>query len=80
MERLLAGQRLSVADFLRKVSMALSINDAGQIVGSVVNKEGWDRATLFDPTGAGNNIDLNTLIDPASGWMELFKADNRIKT
>jgi hypothetical protein len=23
---------------------------------------------LFDPTGAGNNIDLNTLIDPAGGW------------
>jgi len=23
---------------------------------------------LFDPTGGGNNIDLNTLIDPSLGW------------
>jgi hypothetical protein len=23
---------------------------------------------LFDPTGSGNNIDLNTLIDPGLGW------------
>jgi probable HAF family extracellular repeat protein len=37
-------------------SAALSINDAGQIVG-----EADDHATLFDPTGAGNNIDLGTL-------------------
>jgi hypothetical protein len=30
---------------------------------------------LFDPTGAGNNIDLNTLIDPASGWILLEAYD-----
>jgi hypothetical protein len=23
---------------------------------------------MFDPTGGGNNIDLNTLIDPSLGW------------
>jgi len=33
------------------------------------------RATMFDPTGAGNNIDLNTLIDPASGWTLLEARD-----
>jgi probable HAF family extracellular repeat protein len=27
------------------------------------------RACLFDPTGQENNIDLNTLIDPHSGWI-----------
>jgi probable HAF family extracellular repeat protein len=37
-------------------SAALSINDAGQIVG-----EADDHATLFDSTGAGNNIDLGAL-------------------
>ncbi|UCG56819.1 MAG: hypothetical protein JSU70_18375 [Phycisphaerales bacterium] len=48
---------------------ALSINDAGQIVGwddasiPEPGPEPWPspRATLFDPTGAGNNIDLGTL-------------------
>ena len=49
-------------------SQAYSINDAGQIVGLAKNTEGSHAPTLFDPTGAGNNIDLNTLIDPASGW------------
>ena len=50
------------------MSSAWSINDAGQIVGGALNSQYLSRATLFDPTGAGNNIDLNTLIDPASGW------------
>jgi probable HAF family extracellular repeat protein len=45
------------------LSYAYSINDSGQIVGS-----SGGRACLFDPTGQGNNIDLNTLIDPSSGW------------
>jgi len=49
-------------------SLANSINDAGQIVGQAGSSDGHSRATLFDTTGAGNNIDLNTLIDPASGW------------
>jgi hypothetical protein len=48
-------------------SYAYSINDNGQIVG-------WadGRACLFDSTGQGNNIDLNTLIDPSSGWTLIF--------
>jgi len=48
-------------------SWANSISDAGQIVGESYKSRGSWHATLFDPTGAGNNIDLNTLIDPASG-------------
>jgi probable HAF family extracellular repeat protein len=42
-------------------SMAISINDNYQIVGWAEDIEGNERATLFDPTGAGNNIDLGTL-------------------
>jgi uncharacterized membrane protein len=55
-------------------SEALSINGIGQIVGdSLVAPEPGNpfpplRACLFDSTGQGNNIDLNTLIDPSSGW------------
>jgi len=49
-------------------SMAVSINDAGQVVGSASVQGDWC-AILFDPTGAGNNIDLNTVIDPDSGWI-----------
>jgi len=50
-------------------SAAKSINDYNQIVGwSYTTEQSDRRATLFDPTGKGNNIDLNTLIDPASGW------------
>jgi probable HAF family extracellular repeat protein len=56
-------------------SVAHCINDNGQIVGAV-----WDsttfyspppywRACLFDPNGTGNNIDLNSLIDPNCGWL-----------
>ena len=42
-------------------SWAYSINDAGQIVGGAENNQGRLRATLFDRTGAGNNLDLGTL-------------------
>jgi len=55
-------------------SAAYSINDAGQIVGWAESSQGG-RATLFDPAGARNNIDLNTRIDPASGWT-LVSADD----
>jgi len=44
-------------------SVALSINNSGQIVGWA-DIRGWpsySRATLFDPTGNGSNIDLGTL-------------------
>ncbi len=43
-----------------------SINDNGQIVGSA--QDGSWQAALFDATGSGANIDLNTLIDPILGW------------
>jgi probable HAF family extracellular repeat protein len=57
-------------------SEARSINNLGQIVGGV---SGWSQfppnppypiycSCLFDPSGQGNNIDLNTLINPALGW------------
>jgi len=46
----------------------MSINDHGQIVGIARDGIGTYRATLFDPTGSGNNIDLNMLIDPGLGW------------
>jgi probable HAF family extracellular repeat protein len=49
-------------------SEALSINNNGQIVGYCINDTGEARATLFDISGNGSNIDLNALIDPASGW------------
>lgn len=45
-------------------SAALSINDNGQIVGFCRG-----HATLFDPTGDGNNIDLGTLENrPSIAW------------
>ncbi len=52
-------------------SSASSINNNGQIVGSVFNDAhniNTFRACLFDPAGGGANINLNTLIDPSSGW------------
>lgn len=55
-------------------SGAMSINNFGQVVGyAEIVGHAEDiptdyRATLFDPSGAGNNIDLNALIDPDSGW------------
>jgi probable HAF family extracellular repeat protein len=44
-----------------KDSCAWSVNDKGQIVGYAHNSSFYYRATLFDPTGKGNNIDLGTL-------------------
>ncbi|MGA2914889.1 MAG: PEP-CTERM sorting domain-containing protein [Sedimentisphaerales bacterium] len=49
-------------------SEALSINDKGQIVGYTYDDIGNDRAYLFDSSG-GYSTDLNTLIDPSSGWL-----------
>jgi len=55
-------------------SCALSINDNDQIVGYAVPPVGGfppqflpPHACLFDPSGGGAT-DLNTLIDPLSGW------------
>jgi probable HAF family extracellular repeat protein len=59
-------------------SYATSINDAGQIVGWAVNSEGRSRATLFDPTGIGNNIDLGTLADYQSSWAAAINNSGQI--
>ena len=55
-------------------SSASSINDVGQTVGNIYGPVGL-RATLFDSSGASNNIDLNNLIDPNSGWILEFAND-----
>ncbi len=47
-------------------SAACSINDSGQIVGGSLNSLGNYRATLFDESGGGNNIDLGTLAGSTS--------------
>jgi probable HAF family extracellular repeat protein len=72
-----ARDNVCLGAFGGRASDACSINDAGQIVGySFFGPMCHDpRATLFDPTGRGNNADLNTLIDPASGWTLTFAKD-----
>jgi len=55
-------------------SIAYSINNAGQIVGYAANSEGDWRATLFDPTGAVNNIDLGTIGGDESGAFSINDA------
>jgi probable HAF family extracellular repeat protein len=54
-------------------SEAWAVNSRGQIVGWSGSDEFTGHATLFDPTGLGNNIDLNTVIRPDSG-LELIRA------
>ncbi|OHB56219.1 MAG: hypothetical protein A2Y07_10100 [Planctomycetes bacterium GWF2_50_10] len=49
-------------------SYATSINVAGEIVGYARTASGTYHATWYDPNGSGNNIDLNTIIDPNLGW------------
>jgi probable HAF family extracellular repeat protein len=54
-----------------KKSEACAINEKGQIVGEAFTSlfpPTSYHACLFDSTGGGNNTDLNTLIDPSSGW------------
>ncbi len=46
-------------------SYAYSINDKGQIVGSSLAADNTQRAFI---TGKDGLIDLNTLINPLSGW------------
>lgn len=46
-------------------SSANAINDTGQIVGWSYTSNGVDHAFLWS---SGNMVDLNSLIDPASGW------------
>lgn len=66
-----ANINLGALDTYYNKSIAKSINDNGQIVGyaySYYPTISSCHAVLFDSTGQGNNIDLNTLIDPRSGW------------
>jgi len=63
------GNNTSLGDLGGERSEALSINNLGHIVGWSYNSLGDPRAVLFDPTGGDDNIDLNTLIDPESGWI-----------
>jgi probable HAF family extracellular repeat protein len=49
-------------------SNAFSINENGDIVGQAQDEFGNYRATLFDPTGDGNNIDLNYLTNLPLDW------------
>ncbi|MHC4113576.1 MAG: hypothetical protein ACYSWZ_24225, partial [Planctomycetota bacterium] len=54
-------------------SRAWSINNKGQIVGEAFNGNPLynNRAVLFDPNGAGNNIDLGTLGGKNSGAVSI---------
>ena len=56
-----------------EASIALSINNSGQIVGfSHINMFNfYSRATLFDPNGSGNNTDLGTLGGQVSAAYEI---------
>jgi probable HAF family extracellular repeat protein len=55
------GKNVDLGTLGGEASLALSTNDASQIVGGAENPDGLERACLFDPTGGGNNIDLGTL-------------------
>jgi len=56
-------------------SRAYSSNNNGQIAGVAEDSSGNGHATLFDPTGGGNNIDLGTLAGGYSSRV-LFINDN----
>ncbi|MFC1782969.1 LamG-like jellyroll fold domain-containing protein [Planctomycetota bacterium] len=58
------------------ISDAVDINNRGQIVGFSITATGGTHATLFDITGNGENINLNDLIDPNTGW--ILNAANKI--
>jgi predicted outer membrane repeat protein len=58
---------LKLADPCCYASDAYSINDHGQIVGHIVSSTGDWKATLFDPTGAGGNIDLSAGLSNPQG-------------
>jgi probable HAF family extracellular repeat protein len=47
-------------------SSGWAINDGGQITGEASTADGATVAFLY--TGSGGMVDLNTLVDPASGW------------
>lgn len=47
---------------------AFFVNDYGQAVGYSIPTSSEHNATLFDLTGNGNHLNLNTVIDPQAGW------------
>jgi hypothetical protein len=59
--------------WLQNESVANDINVAGQIIGWANDDTKNQFAVIFDKTGHGNNVKLNALIDPLSGW-NLVKA------
>ena len=52
----------------RDGSIALCINDFGQVVGYSYYTLGNSHATLFDTNDSANNIDLGTLPSGSSSW------------
>jgi probable HAF family extracellular repeat protein len=64
---LYAGASLHIIGglFANGVSIASDINNLGQVVGSARGPDGLSHAFLY---ADGAMLDLNTLIDPASGW------------
>ncbi len=61
-----SGNNIDLGTLGGQVSLAYSINESGQIVGSADTDADYQRATLFDPLGDGNNIDLGT----KTGYLE----------
>jgi len=61
-------------------SEAYSINNNGQIVGWVsdANSGGYSRATLFDPTGHGNNVNLGTIIGMNNSYAQSIGDNGQI--
>jgi probable HAF family extracellular repeat protein len=65
-----AGTKVDLGTFGGEYSMALGINDNGQAVGWAWDSQAEERAFV---TRGNQIVDLNTLIDPASGW-SLYEA------
>ena len=69
-----ANINLGAFDGYYNQSIAQSINDRGQIVGfafGLSRSPSYCRAVLFDSTGRGDNIDLNTLVAPSSWTLNI---------
>jgi probable HAF family extracellular repeat protein len=64
----LDGNNIDLGTLGGNESKALAINNKGQIVGYAENINSMLHATLFDPMGNKNNIDLNNIIAPDANW------------
>lgn len=63
------GHNIDLGTLGGNYSRVHCVNSHDQIVGMANNYAGEQCATLFDKTGVWqNNIDLNALIDPTTGW------------